>query len=280
VNAYLAKSGNAYLTYDLSGLEDACKVTPEGVANACGIHIHEGKTCDDASAVGGHYYATDSDPWGALGYNSRFGKARGSVKAAIGQGEDIAGRAIVVHDSTGGRVACALLPSKLELQEEVEASLPSYCPGSSASIHANAQLTATASASCDVVKQEIKDRLAGKNGWYDQHNRGTYTEVSPQSGVTVSATRLTGNGKYTDKMNWVLSGSGNTCNIQTCSESQVFSIADAGANYCNTKLLICGSDEGCNVANADFSTAGEQVTKSGGASAGMSNCLKAADIAV
>merc|ERR1719164_359233 len=71
----------------MKGLEDACKTTPEGVANACGIHIHEGKTCDDASAVGGHYFATDSDPWSPLGYNSLFGYARGSVKAAIGDGE-------------------------------------------------------------------------------------------------------------------------------------------------------------------------------------------------
>jgi len=120
VNAYLAESGNAYVTYTLYGLEDACKTTPEGVANACGIHIHEGKTCDDASAVGGHYYATDSDPWGTLGYKTNiFGTASGSVKAAIGQGEDIAGRAVVVHDSTGGRVACALLPTKLEVSSNL-----------------------------------------------------------------------------------------------------------------------------------------------------------------
>lgn len=159
--------------------------------------------------------------------------------------------------------------------------LPSYCPGSSAGIHANAQITAaTASASCDVVKQEIKDRFAGKNGWYDQHNKGTYTEVAATGEATVSATRLTGDGKYTDKINWVLSGSGNTCSIQACSESQVFSIADNSANYCNMKLPICGSDEGCLVANADFSTAGESVTKSTGASSGISNCLKAADMAV
>merc|ERR1711907_281032 len=76
VDAYLAKSGNAYVTYTLKGLEDACKTTPEGVANACGIHIHEGKTCDDADAIGGHYYDTDSieaDPWAALSYEAKFG---------------------------------------------------------------------------------------------------------------------------------------------------------------------------------------------------------------
>jgi hypothetical protein len=121
VNAYLSRAGNAYVTYDLKGLEDACKTTPEAVGNACGIHIHEGKTCDDASAVGGHYYdagSISSDPWSPLGYNSRYGRAHGSVKAAIGKGEDIAGRAMVVHDSTGARVACALLPSKLAVKDE------------------------------------------------------------------------------------------------------------------------------------------------------------------
>merc|ERR1719476_1176108 len=113
-------------------------------------------TCDDADAVGGHYYdagSIEADPWSPVGYVTKSGGiAWGSGKAAIGQGQDIAGRAIVVHDSTGGRVGCALLPSKLEYKDEVEVGLPSYCPGSPAGIHANAQITATATASCDVVK--------------------------------------------------------------------------------------------------------------------------------
>merc|ERR1719321_297529 len=88
VNAYLAKSGNAYVTYNLKGLEDACKTTPEGVANACGIHIHEGMTCDDADAVGGHYYDTDSiesDPWSPVTYQaSADGSSWGTTSAGIG----------------------------------------------------------------------------------------------------------------------------------------------------------------------------------------------------
>jgi len=130
VDAYLAKSGNAYVTYNLKGLEDACKTTPEGVANACGVHIHEGMTCDDADAVGGHYYDSESieaDPWAPVGYVTKFGgRASGSGKAAIGQGQDIAGRAVVVHDSTGGRVACALLPSKLTVQNTKLVPYPGY----------------------------------------------------------------------------------------------------------------------------------------------------------
>merc|ERR1712199_57921 len=85
VDAYLAKSGNAYVTYTLKGLEDACKTTPEGVANACGIHIHEGTTCDDADAVGGHYYnktRVASDPWPAVTYSTSVdGSATGEVQS-------------------------------------------------------------------------------------------------------------------------------------------------------------------------------------------------------
>jgi len=38
----------------------------EGLDNSCGIHFHEGDTCQDADIVGGHYYNSeeiDSDPW-------------------------------------------------------------------------------------------------------------------------------------------------------------------------------------------------------------------------
>jgi hypothetical protein len=129
VDAYLSRTGNAYVTYTLRGLEDACETTPEGVANACGIHIHEGKTCDDADSVGGHYYDTDSisaDPWSPISYVTRHGFASGSGKAAIGQGQDIAGRAMVVHDSTGARVGCALLPSRLAVKDTNLAPYPGY----------------------------------------------------------------------------------------------------------------------------------------------------------
>lgn len=85
------------------------------MANACGIHIHAGTTCEDAAAVGGHYFDATSitaDPWSPITYSaSRYGSAVGYVKVAIGKGQDIFGRAMVVHDSTGARVACAVLPA-------------------------------------------------------------------------------------------------------------------------------------------------------------------------
>jgi len=104
------------VNFQIHGVEaDACKAAPVGVANACGIHIHAGTTCEDAAAVGGHYFDATSitaDPWSPITYiASRYGSAVGYVKVAIGKGQDISGRAMVVHDSTGARVACALLPA-------------------------------------------------------------------------------------------------------------------------------------------------------------------------
>merc|ERR1719453_808176 len=124
------------------------------------------------------------------------------------------------------------------------------CPGSPAAVHAGIKITATAQASCAVVKAEMEARLAGENGWYDQHNRGTYTKQS--YGGDVSAARVTGDGKYTDKMIFDLTDDGSNCKIEGCSQSQVFSIADMGTNYCEVKLLYCGSDEGCKVAKKRF----------------------------
>merc|ERR1712031_120834 len=81
VGAYLYNN-DAYVWYNIAGVEADCAAVPEGVANACGIHIHEGKTCDDADSVGGHYYdgdAISSDPWSPVGYHTGFhGHASGS----------------------------------------------------------------------------------------------------------------------------------------------------------------------------------------------------------
>ena len=107
--------GDIRLSWHLGGLEaDLCAVPPVGVGNACGIHIHSGSTCDDSSAVGGHYYNEnlDADPWSQVVFTpdeSGGSMSSGNV-IAIGQSlSDVMGRAIVVHDHTGGRVACGII---------------------------------------------------------------------------------------------------------------------------------------------------------------------------
>jgi len=146
------------------------------------------------------------------------------------------------------------------------------CPGGPWVTHAGLRMTSTAAVSCDVVKAEMQSRVAGENGWYDQHNRGTYTLQN--YGGDISMSRLTGDGKYTDKMTFVLTQEGSSCKIEGCSEAQVFSIADFGTNYCEQKLLYCGSNEGCNVANSDFTHTQDETKTMAGSTTGMDNCLK------
>merc|ERR1719263_1402070 len=87
-------------------------------------------TCDDADSVGGHYYDGDSisdDLWSPVTYQaSADGTSKGKTSAGIGAGQDINGRAIVVHDKTGARVACALIEGKLEVRDTNLAPYPGY----------------------------------------------------------------------------------------------------------------------------------------------------------
>jgi len=156
------------------------------------------------------------------------------------------------------------------------------CPGSAAWVHASMEVTVSASASCAKVADEIKARVAGQpSAWHDPHNRGTYTLVS-SSATDLELTRKTGDGKYTDKMSLALAPTGaDSCTISGCSESQVTSVMDFSTNYCNLRMLYCGTAEGCKPVHADFPVKETKVSPSTGAGKDPSACLKAlADAAV
>ena len=81
-----------------------------------GIHIHTGVTCADASLVGGHYYpGMASDPWDSTTYSTDGNGVSSfsfSVKGfSLSDTNPVAGRVVVVHDSTGARVGCGVLMS-------------------------------------------------------------------------------------------------------------------------------------------------------------------------
>jgi len=146
------KSGsNIILSWHLSGLEaELCASPPAGVGNACGIHIHSGSTCDDSSAVGGHYYheSMAADPWSPVVYTpDALGDSTSSGNTiAIGHTlSDVNGRAIVVHDHTGGRVACGTIHAA----PAAKASMGSY-PGYSGDLHF------TGSVSVDETENDIR----------------------------------------------------------------------------------------------------------------------------
>jgi len=107
------------LRWSMSGLDTACV---EGwleiarPANSCGVHIHTGTSCDTAAGVGGHFWDNDqleSDPWKTTVYSAEGGSSvQTSDSEIVTTGltsDDILGRVMVVHDSTGARIACGVI---------------------------------------------------------------------------------------------------------------------------------------------------------------------------
>jgi len=93
------------LTCDLSGLE---------VSTSGGVHIHSGTTCAAANEVGGHYYNTNEtngiDPWITEWESDSEGSSTTMFLINSGYAlEDNLDHAVVVHDSSGTRIACGTL---------------------------------------------------------------------------------------------------------------------------------------------------------------------------
>ena len=92
--------------FDLKGLDPACSA-------GCGIHIHTGTTCSNASLVGGHYWtpANMTNPWSQTFYNASVnGTARGNFPVVNGFNHSSnLGHSLVVHTVGGSRVACGTL---------------------------------------------------------------------------------------------------------------------------------------------------------------------------
>jgi Cu/Zn superoxide dismutase len=111
--------------------DDAFKFTISimGVAancTECGVHIHTGTTCANASLVGGHYWNTaiyggntTDDPWTAANgafYTSNYeGAAKRHFYLDQGYGyEDTLGHAVVIHNQDGSRISCGTLSERVQ----------------------------------------------------------------------------------------------------------------------------------------------------------------------
>lgn len=126
------------------------------------------------------------------------------------------------------------------------------CPGSWSPVHAWAEVEASVNASCQDVMQEIKARVTGE--WHDPHNGGTYS-LQHEGPLRFDLERVTGNKLFTDKMIFEFVDRANSfpsCEINACSESQIFSIKDFSTNYCNLRNLYCGKGDGCVPVLHDF----------------------------
>jgi len=126
------------LTWSLAGLDPTCNTigAGESVTNGCGIHIHEGTSCETTSKVGGHFFSkalNAADPWANVRY---VAPSRGvsqqtqtvNVTTGLAMG-DIIGRTVVVYEMNGGgRIACGvILPQQpLSLFENMFNKYPGY----------------------------------------------------------------------------------------------------------------------------------------------------------
>lgn len=99
------------LTWKLTGTDDACA---KGGGNVCGIHLHTGRDCSNATTIGGHLHnASIADPWTTVRYDSSAGSSTETTGSMVATGlstSDLLGRALVVHNSVGAgeRIACGI----------------------------------------------------------------------------------------------------------------------------------------------------------------------------
>jgi len=151
------------------------------------------------------------------------------------------------------------------------------CPGSNAWVHAKCEVMVEVHATCDEIIAEMEARVAGieKGTWHDPHNNGIYAILGREA-RELSMQRRTGNGKYTDKLMFTFEEmSPSKCKVQGCSESQVTSVADFSTNYCNLRMMYCGSADGCKPVAKDFAFVESSVNPSFGAGQDPKACLAA-----
>jgi hypothetical protein len=155
--------GTVQVAYSLTGL-------PNAAGDTGGLHIHAGVTCDDADEVLGHYWfpETDTDPWDAttVWEAKPNGDINGWFLAPAGLSIGSADKhAVVVHNTTGDRVACGTL-SKTNLIMEIKgssnvAALQDGYPGYTGENTANGQVTVSDGGTGDSLTLDYKLWLQG-----------------------------------------------------------------------------------------------------------------------
>lgn len=121
------QSGSVIVTEDASGaLVLAYQWVGETGGASGGIHVHTGRTCDDASQVGGHYWTpqTMADMWIPAKWQSSSGKVTvAGTGLSLG---DVLGRTVVVHAPSGSRWACGVITYSVPAY--VPAEKPEFAP--------------------------------------------------------------------------------------------------------------------------------------------------------
>jgi hypothetical protein len=115
------RHGHLDIGWEIDGADANCgQIAYESKSNDCGIHIHEGMDCN--SDAGGHLWkpSSNSDPWKSVHYKVHdSGRATEGGRKVRGVGltiDDAVGHAVVVHNISGGRIACGILQTRTQIQ--------------------------------------------------------------------------------------------------------------------------------------------------------------------
>eukprot|EP01062_Namystynia_karyoxenos_P010482 TRINITY_DN1370_c1_g1_i1.p1 TRINITY_DN1370_c1_g1~~TRINITY_DN1370_c1_g1_i1.p1 ORF type:complete len:1189 (+),score=294.34 TRINITY_DN1370_c1_g1_i1:77-3568(+) len=146
------------LFWQLTGADAQCTAA---VANACGVHVHQGQDCGDKATVGGHYYDQQlfsADPWLDVRYAAEAsGAAQGSAKLRSGYTPaQLAGRTFVVHDAAGARIACGTVNGN-------GTAVPSFAPypGYTGSLNVSGSVGLTTDSAQDATLVDYAWNLQG-----------------------------------------------------------------------------------------------------------------------
>jgi len=104
-------AGGTFFEYFDLVADPACfSVGPSATANSCGIHLHTliDPTQDACASgnIGGHYYSGSSDPWMHIVYGNKT-----TGYNMVNEAPNASGKAFVIHDQNGARIACTTFDS-------------------------------------------------------------------------------------------------------------------------------------------------------------------------
>ena len=184
VTEMLRPSGGIYVFGTLTGLEAS--------VTGAGIHIHSGVSCATTDGPAGHFYPQmDVDPWLTTTYDSN-GDGVATVAFDVAQftltdGWPVAGRTVVVHDSSGTRIACGVLESTAG---EVS-SIGTY-PGSSTGYSVLGTALVQPSAKGIEIKGTVGGLESSTSGGFHIHSGYSVDVTEDNDGVSTVGTSVGG----------------------------------------------------------------------------------------
>jgi hypothetical protein len=108
------------LRFFFEGLDPMCAEGRGESAISCGMHIHEGTSCDEAA--GGLFFAEEvENPWLDVFYTATpEGSASGFATIMTGLAvEEVVGKVFVVHDYAGTFIACSVITEMPEIAHAI-----------------------------------------------------------------------------------------------------------------------------------------------------------------